>query len=189
MKERSKKLKEGTSQTFNVLKEVLGQARFLALFLLTSAFVFLISVWLPNLSFIKYVLTSPALTFFQRLNFLAASLGAIRTNFTLFSQILTVLVSLLFGLNISLVVYHFKKIAAWRKSAGMSLGGIFSGWLGIGCATCGSIILSSIFGVSATASFLGILPLAGQEFGLLSILFLGFSIVLVTRKIKGPLVC
>lgn len=56
------------------------------------------------------------------------------------------------------------------------------GLLGIGCDACGLVILSSIFGLSATAGFIGILSLAGLEFGLLGIIILTISIYLVAKK-------
>ena len=67
--------------------------------------------------------------------------------------------------------------------------GIIVGFLGVGCASCGSLILSSIFGLSVTASFIGFLPFKGLELGILGIVILLISIYLVAKKIQDPLMC
>lgn len=86
-------------------------------------------------------------------------------------------------------MYYFKFRYRLEKEAGMSAIGIFSGILGVGCASCGSVIITSLFGIGMTASVIGVLPLRGQEFGLLGIVFLTVSIVILSQKIQQPLVC
>ena len=71
----------------------------------------------------------------------------------------------------------------------MGLGGIIAGFIGVGCAACGSVILSSIFGIGATAGFIGFLPLKGQEFSLLAVGILGFSNFMISKKILDPAIC
>ncbi|MBI1984556.1 MAG: hypothetical protein HYS60_00380, partial [Candidatus Wildermuthbacteria bacterium] len=97
--------------------------------------------------------------------------------------------ALLFAVNIVLVVFYFRRRAKLQQAAGLSFAGALSGLLGIGCAACGSVILSSVFGIGATASFLSVLPLKGQELGILSVIILSASIYLVYRKINDPLIC
>ncbi|MBI2042064.1 MAG: hypothetical protein HYT20_03565 [Candidatus Nealsonbacteria bacterium] len=155
------------------------------IFILVLAF----SIWLPNLSFLRHTVESSSLSLTQKLYLLVSSLGALGTNFSPLSRILTVLISLFFGINMSLLSFYFKTRFALQRAAGASMAGILSGLLGIGCASCGSVILTSLFGLSATASFIGILPLKGQEFGLLGIGILGFSIFFTAKKIKSPAVC
>lgn len=71
----------------------------------------------------------------------------------------------------SLLIYYFQKRFRLEKTAGMSTVGMLSGLLGVGCASCGSVIISSLIGFGATASVIGVLPLRGQEFGLLGVVF------------------
>ena len=68
-------------------------------------------------------------------------------------------------------------------------GGIASGALGIGCAACGSFILTATLSSVGAASALAILPLRGGEFGILSVILLATSLVVVSNKIAEPLMC
>ena len=162
-------------------------------YFLLSVFIFftvlLFSIWLPNINFIRHTTFSQSLTFDQKRGILISSLGAFQTNFTAFSQILTIIVAVLFAINFSIVVYYFIQRVSLYKASGMSLVGIVIGLLGVGCASCGSVLLSSIFGFGVTASFLGVFPLKGKEFGLLSIVILSISTYLVAKKIQDPLFC
>lgn len=159
----------------------------LALIFATIVFVF--SVWLPNLELIQSVLFSDKTVFLDKIIFLWNSLGAITTNFNPLSAILLVLISILFGLNISFTVYYFKRRIAFQKAGGMSILGMLAGVVGVGCASCGSVILSTFLGVGATATFTGILPFGGQEFSVLAIIILLVSLYITGKKIADPAVC
>ncbi|MHB1316753.1 MAG: hypothetical protein ACYCZW_02755 [Minisyncoccota bacterium] len=163
------------------------QYRFLSLFIFIVIMLF--AIWLPNLSFIAHAITSTSFSIGQKVSILMGSLGAIKTNFTPLSRTLTTVVAILFAIQISVITFYIKRRINLQKAAGISGIGIFSGILGVGCASCGSVILSAIFGVSATASFIGILPLKGQEFGILSIVIIGYTLFYITKKINDPLTC
>lgn len=171
------------------LREVLGQPVYGLLTIGIFLTVMLFAIWLPNLSFVADIVTSSSLALGQKISILTSSLGAIQTNFTFLSKMLTIIVALLFAVQISVITYYLKRRIHLQKAAGISGIGMVSGLLGVGCAACGSVILSALFGVGATASFIGVLPLKGQEFGLLSIAILVFSLFLTTRKIQDPLTC
>lgn len=147
------------------------------------------AIWLPNLSFLKHVVVGSSYDAYQKIAVLAGSWEAINTNFTSVSRIVTIIVALLFAVNIALIVFYFKKRAGVYNSAGVSLGGALVGFIGVGCASCGSVLLTAVLGLGTTASFIKILPLKGQEFGVLAIAILLFSIFTTARKIKSPLVC
>jgi len=171
------------------LKEVLARPRYFIFATITFIMVMLFAIWLPNLSFVVDTITSPSFAFSQKVGILWSSLGAIQTNFTPLSRIFTIVVALLFALQITMIVFYFKRRIHLQKVAGVGGIGMLSGLLGVGCAACGSVILSALFGVGATASFIGALPLKGQEFGLLSSIIIGTSLFLTAQKIQDPLVC
>lgn len=163
--------------------------RYVILAVFVAMGIFLFSIWLPNLHFVQNVLFSQYFTASQKIAILLSSLGAYQTNFTVFGRIATLLIAVLFGINVSLVAFYFRQRFVLQKSAGMSLGGIVSGILGVGCASCGSVILSSILGVTTTTAFVTWLPLRGKEFSLIGIAMLTVSVIVTARKIKEPLVC
>jgi hypothetical protein len=113
----------------------------------------------------------------------------LHTTFTSSSIFLLISLAVLSAINISMMVFYMRRRIILQKRAGVGLVGIIIGFLGVGCASCGSLILSSIFGLSVTASFIGILPFKGLEFGILGIFFLLLSIYLVGKKIQDPLFC
>lgn len=171
------------------IKEMVKDIRYwllgVAVFAVTLAF----AIWLPNLSFLRHTAVSSDYTVFQKFSLFFTSLGALDTNFTPLSRTLTVAVAILFAINVVLALSYFKKKMALQRSAGLSALGALTGLLGIGCAACGSVLLSSVFGVTATAGFIGILPLGGQEFGIMSVVILGLSIFFITKKLKEPAAC
>lgn len=162
---------------------------YLGLAALTGLFYFSFAIWLPNISLNFKFLFSSNFNASQKLKFFWSTFGYFCTGFTLFSQIIIILTAILIGLNITLLVYYIKHRAKCLRSAGLSVGAVIISIIGIGCSSCGSVILSSLIGFGATSSVLGILPFGGKELGILSILILIFSIILIYKKIKTPFVC
>tara|TARA_B100000745_G_scaffold187366_2_gene122903 strand:- start:54454 stop:54843 length:390 start_codon:yes stop_codon:yes gene_type:complete len=118
--------------------------------------------------------------------------GSILTNFTTFSALYTITIALLFGVNIVVLVHYVRttrKIRTSNKGTWTSFGGIVSGFLGVGCASCGTFILTGLLGLFGAAGSLVFLPLGGEEFGLLGIVLLVYSIYTLLKKIDRPLVC
>lgn len=171
------------------LYDVFRSPKYVSVTLISAAAVLIFYIWLPNLGLIRDTIFSGDLTFLEKLNFLWNSLGAISTNFSFLSATLTILVSVLLGLNIALMVSYFKKRFAFQKASGVGVAGMLTGLIGVGCASCGSIILSAFIGVGATATFTGILPLKGQEFSLLSIIILVGALYITAKMTAEPLVC
>lgn len=176
---------------FQALQKVFRKPLYSLLALITSAAVFAFAVWLPNLSLIVKIMGHPGITFSQKLSLPASLLGSIITNFTPLSASYTIAIAILFGMNVAMIVYFLRRRIDDVKQAGMGTGflGITSGVLGMGCAACGSFVLTSIFSLSGTAWILTYLPLQGGEFGILGVILLATSIWLTAKKIQNPAVC
>ncbi|MBI2042035.1 MAG: hypothetical protein HYT20_03390 [Candidatus Nealsonbacteria bacterium] len=84
----------------------------------------------------------------------------------------TALISILFGLSVSLLFYHFKLKSASRGGAGRIAFGGFVGTLATGCPTCGAWLVSAIGIGGGLAAF----PFQGLELKGLALLFLGWSV-------------
>jgi len=102
-----------------------------------------------------------------------------------FIVLLTVLI--LLSVNVSFVLFTVRRRI--KNSSKLGIVSLLIGYLGLGCASCGSVMLSFLLGVSATSSFLGILPYNGKEVGYISVALLLISIYLAARKIVNPLNC
>ena len=156
-----------------IVVEILGRKRYFVFTATVFMILLFLTIWIPNFTLLKTILLSPRLSILEKLNFLKSSLLTLETSFTPASRVLTIVILLLFSLNLSLVVFYFSRRRDYLKSFGaVSLPGAFLGILGVGCASCGSFLLS-LLGLTAA---LGFLPLKGVEFSLVSILLLIYSL-------------
>lgn len=157
-----------------------------------ALFVFLVGTWLPNLGLIWQIAVSPSVSVADKAAILASFAGSITTNFTVFSASYMTAIAALFGINSAMVIYYLKRRAnAWTGQTGAAagLGGLASGFVGIGCAACGTFVLGPVLSFLGATGLVALLPFEGQEFGLIGMGMLGFSIFLVAKKIAEPRAC
>ena len=163
--------------------------RYVLLALVVATVFLLVAIWLPNMSFIWYLFTDSTFSWATRLSIIGSSFTVLQLNSKPASRAILFTLVVLAGMNVSLFTYYLKRRLALGREMGMSLFGIILGLVGVGCASCGSVVLSSIFGLGATAGFLSLLPFRGLEFGFISIILLAVSITLIAKKIIDPLAC
>jgi hypothetical protein len=171
--------------------EVFAGASYIVLASVLAIAAFLFAVWFPNFGLIGEVFSASSVPLVAKLKVTISLLGGISTNFSALSAGYTIAIAALFGINLSMVVYFLKRarVGLGKQNLVAGVGGIASGTLGIGCAACGSFILSTILSSLGAASALAILPLRGGEFGILSVALLAVSLVLISKKIVAPLTC
>src|SRR3989344_295504 len=104
-----KRLQNARKAWESLYREILCSPKYMAFALILAILVFVFSVWLPNLELIRSIVFSSNTAFVDKIVFLWNSLGAITTNFNPLSATLLVVISVLFGLNISLTVHYFKR--------------------------------------------------------------------------------
>jgi len=148
----------------------------------------LIASWLPNRGFLSYIIRSDAFSLIDKLAFIF-SLKGLTINATRLSLSLLIITAILSGINIALLTYYLKTRVFLERAAGATALGIAGSLIGIGCASCGSVILASLFGFAGSASVIGILPFKGLELGIAGLLLVAFSTSIVARKIDQSLVC
>lgn len=156
-----------------------------------AAFAF--TVWLPNIRLIAALFFSDSVSASDTVGVMWNLLGSITTNFTFVSASYTIAVSLLFGINVALLTYYIRKVRGGFSDVGSvgvtGFGGLVSGVLGVGCAACGTFVLSSILALVGAGGVLTYLPLKGEEFGFLGVALLVYSAYMIARKITRPIVC
>lgn len=166
---------------------------YLVLALVVAWIVVTIAVMVPNWMLIWFGLSVDGVGARDGVAFLLSLYGSLVTNFTPLSASVTVLMSLLFGLNVALLVFYIRMMrgsgAVVRTVKTLSVTGLVSGFFGIGCAVCGSVILTSLLGLFGATSLLIFLPLHGEEFSFLALGLLGYSLVVLLRRIKAGKVC
>lgn len=119
--------------------------------------------------------------------------GSITTNFSPLAASYTIAISILSGVNVALFSYYVrtrrKEGGNDIRSAGVGIGGFISGLLGLGCVACGSALVLPILSVLGASGLFALLPLRGEEFGLIGTGLLVLSAALLLRRIADPLVC
>lgn len=176
---------------FQALQKVFRKPIYVLLALITSVAIFAFAVWLPNIPLIVKVMGHPGIPLTQKLNLPISLLGSIVTNFTPLSASYTIAIAVLFGLNLSMVTYFLWRKIKDVKQNGITTGlfGITSGVIGMGCAACGSFLLTSGLAFIGASGILTFLPLAGGEFGILGVILLALSLHLTAKQIQNPAVC
>lgn len=169
--------------------KIIADPKYLLLTVTVGLMIIAFAAWLPNLHLITQSIASSTLTIWQKTNLLTGLLGSLQTNFTPLSRAVTFITAGLAGVQVSLLVYYLQQTARIQQSMGMSAVGVTASMLGVGCASCGSVVLTSLIGFGSATTILGFLPFRGLEFGLLGITILLLAIHLTIKKINDPLVC
>lgn len=170
------------------LYEVLLQKKYLLLLISGSIIFFLFEIFLTQYSVLLFFFTSGTFSWQTKLNI---ALDAVKFYFTLIpfdQQFIFLLIALLVGLNLATTTYYIKKKVG-RLRGGSGLLGIIISILGVGCASCGAVLLSSLLGFTLTIQILAVLPLHGKEFSIAALLLLLSSLYFTTKKIAYPSTC
>ncbi len=95
--------------------------------------------------------------------------------------LLTVLAVILFGINISTLVYRWRRFGppSLKTQGGAGLGS-FVGFIASSCPICGSTVLAALGVIGGVTAF----PLAGLELKALSVLLLIFSLWIMRRDMR-----
>ena len=171
------------------LVKIIGQPKYMLVTIIIAVIVVVFAAWLPNLHLITKAMTSSTMTFWQKTNLATSLLGSLQTNFSPFSRTITIINATLTGIQASLLVYYLRQSMKIQKDLGVSLAGVATSLLGVGCASCGSVVLTSLIGFGSTTTVLGILPFRGQEFGFVGIAVLLFAISFTLKKINQQYIC
>ena len=176
------------------LRQVFERWTYVLAAVMVALVVLVFATWLPNLGLVWQITVSPSVSLIDKAEILLALVGSLWTNFTVFSALFAIAIAALFGINAAMVVYYLilrKRSVSRTGPAGAAtgLGGLASGFLGIGCAACGTFVVGPVLSLVGAGGLIALLPFGGQEFGLLGVGLLGFSIHLAAKKIREPLVC
>jgi len=176
---------------FQVLHKVFRKPQYTIIAFITSAVVFAFAVWFPNISLIVEIMGHSGIPLSQKFDLPISLLGSIATNFTLLSASYTIAIAVLFGVNLAVTIYFLRRKVSEVRESGVATGfiGLASGVFGMGCAACGSLLLTSGLSLVGASGILAFLPLAGGEFGILGVILLLISTYLIAKQIQNPAVC
>ena len=131
-----------------------------------------------------------SLPFSKQLYLFIITLFDLPNSFTPGALILATLGSFLGGINLSLAYTYMKLRGEVILKSGVYSGmGLFTAFLGVGCAACGTALLSVILGFFGFSTMLNVLPYQGQEIGYVGLIFLCFATYFLAKKVTAPNVC
>ncbi len=182
-------MKRSLSTFAATLRRVYARPGYIALSLAVALMVCALSVYTINYDFVHFALASGLFSMGEQWRLLGEIAQAYYTAIGLESQIGIILVAALSAINISFFVYYMRHRISKQRAAGIGMIGIITGFFGIGCGACGSVLLTTLFGLGATTQVLGVLPLQGFEITLLSMAILLWGSIFLAHKIQDPDVC
>lgn len=144
-----------------------------------------------NIEVISSILFNSQVAASTKVTFFFSLYGSLFSNQTLFSGAVVLITAFLSGLNAALVTYYIAIVKTGRvsKRATMtSISGLVAGFFGIGCAACGSILLTALLSGFGSAVLL-LLPFKGAEIGILGILLLVYAVRTLITEIEKGKVC
>ena len=176
------------------LQQVFSKGWYVLLAATIALATFVLTTWLGNLGLVWQIATSQWLPLVDKAKIMLALIGSIGTNFTVFSAVCAIVIAILFGLNMSVITYAFRErrllVGQFGKTQTIaSLGGLASGLFGIGCAACGTLLLSPVLAFLGMGALVALLPFGGEEFGALGVGLLGLSLIISAKKIGQPVLC
>jgi len=176
-------------QILSSLREVFRQPFYVVTAAIVSFILLAVNAWLPSRDLIGYFFSSDYFNWGDRLALLGRLLMSMGVNLTILRKVFIILIAILAGINLSLLIYFLKRRLHFYRETGASLAGILLSLFGIGCASCGSVLLSSVLGLSVTSLFISWLPFKGIELGLLSLIILIWSIYSLSKRLQKNLAC
>lgn len=158
--------------------------------LIGSSLLFFLAVILTEKATALSSVLTQNFTASQKITLLFTYVFDLRSSFTLGTLTLITAGSILGGINLALAYIYFKTHSKAVASSGLYSGaGFFFALLGVGCAACGTALLSTILGFLGLSFILGFLPYQGLEIGYLGLLILGLATMSLSKKVVGPKVC
>lgn len=132
---------------------VMQKKRYASLVLLISFLFYELIYWIFNLSVLFKILSSNNVSFFEKMNVLISPFSSMASTNGIFFAILMIILSLIQGVNISLIIYsirHQQKIddAIISESSFITL----LAMIGLGCPSCGTSLITPVVATFVSGS-------------------------------------
>lgn len=173
----------------NTFRVVLRKKSYLVLLFSIFVFWIIVNALIINKGAVGLVITTDYIKFSSKVSILWHSFLNTWVLISTMEKIFLLIIAILVGYSITILSFYIKRRITGGAYDGKSFFGILVSLLGVGCASCGSVILSSLLGLSAAGAVIGFLPLNGIEFLIISIALLCWSIYNVSKKIQNPALC
>jgi len=126
----------------------------------------------------------------KRVMLFSSVLFDLKSTFTNGALVLAALGSLVGGVNLALAYTYIKTRGEMILKSGLYSGtGLVLAFFGIGCAACGTAVLSVLLGFFGFSAILNVLPYQGLEIGYIGLTVLCFATYVLAKKVSAPNVC
>lgn len=173
------------------MRRVFSKPAYLLLAGLITIVVFLLIIWLPDLSLASLFLSDPTISHSLALRLTWGLLSSSFANTGTLFLWYYLFTALLIGINSALLMFYirlYRSAPSLQNVTGGVLGSVLA-LLGFGCVSCGSIFLATLFAAVSGTSFLAIAPYLGIGVGTAGIGLLLLSAFFLVRTINTPPVC
>ena len=170
-------------------KKVFRHPSYLLIALAVSCVFILLALWVAGFRLISFVLENGLFPPMLKARVVAEVLWGSFAAFRPIELAIIFMSALLLGINTAMTAFYLRSRVALQRSAGASVVASVLGILGVGCASCGSVALSALFGTAAAAGALRALPFGGLEFGLIGLAIMAGAVWVTARKVAHPEVC
>ncbi|MCA9327038.1 hypothetical protein KDA14_00755 [Candidatus Saccharibacteria bacterium] len=142
------KIRTSAQNVFAVLtKPAYGLLTVAMMLLLVS-----VIVWSLNYQLVTYVLLELPISVAQKIQFFAYGYQSLFTSFDILLSVSVIIISVLFGINIAVLVYAVRRRSASVGSAGTGGVAALLGILSSGCAACGTSLLGPLLATFGATS-------------------------------------
>ncbi|MEW6610590.1 MAG: hypothetical protein AB1352_03125 [Patescibacteria group bacterium] len=173
----------------SAFRTVFSRPRYVLLAVMTAYILLFIAAWVRNMRLVGMLLFSPQFGLGIKFKIFEWTFANLALNTAPLRFALFIAAAVLAGINLTLLLFYLRRRVAGGREVGASVAGILAAAFGVGCASCGSVLFTSLFGFFAGAATLAALPLRGAEFTLAGIGWLIVSIIMLAKKINDPLAC
>lgn len=182
-------MRTGAQEIIEAFRSVFSSTSRIVLVPVLSAVLYILVMLGGNFSYIRS-LVSFSLPVSAKLELLSVFITSPLSLFSPSSFALTLLAIVLFAIQLVMLNYFLKirKTGVESGSIILSGSGTFLALLGIGCASCGSIVFTTIAAASGVA-IQNYLPFGGEELSIFAVVLLALSIYRLAKKINAPFVC
>lgn len=172
---------------FSVFKQIFRSPLRIFLTIFLTLILFLVLVMYPNKALFSFVFHQFGFFSGESLSFLGGYIVHLPQILIPKDFFLPLVTSFLFVVNMVIFVYFFKRQKALLSASHKSLSvvGMFLGLFGVGCLSCGTLLLAPL----VTALGLGGLLRFGSGITILGLGLLLISSMMMLRKMSQPLVC
>ena len=171
------------------MRKVFSQWQYIALACSVSICTFVVVPLFQNSSLIEKITTSGGVSFSEKVQILSSIPFSGIFDFDAITLAFTFLLSLLGGINVTLLVFYVRyfRTSPSLPAVGSGVIGILSSVAGFGCVACGAVFFGALSG-SISGVILASLPFEGKEFSFIALLLLSYSSFSLGRAIqKNPL--